>query len=352
MLLLCDCQGILQPLDLPGQGFSGGPTGGCSRSATLPTVPVTCSRSARTLGSCATSLASCTILIVHRGCSTATARWKCSGSNCAGSEQSGGSGGNERATPRGCPRLTRWSGTALAPPSLGSWVCGADNPRLPLRPPRRAGLASDLDAAFWRQRSGAGLAAIPAAAAAEFDGRGVVLRLGLGDDALDGSEGCLILVSCRHPRMMPGPPCPVKHGSKVDHYPTFETFPFPGGLTPDVPAASYAAEPRAVAVAEAARRLVELRDRWLNPPEWADWVDEPAPEYPRRPVPRDWSAMAWARNRPLGPRLSRSTGCDPAQSLGRGMVVDPEQPSDPSDRNASLAELKSLRCYRLIDRRH
>ena len=35
-----------------------------------------------------------------------------------------------------------------------------------------------------------------------------------------------------------------------------------------MPAASYATDPRAIAVAEAARRLVELRDRWLNPPEW------------------------------------------------------------------------------------
>ena len=51
---------------------------------------------------------------------------------------------------------------------------------------------------------------------------------------------------------------------------TFETFPFPTGLTPNVPAASYAAEPQAIAVAAAARRLVELRDRWLNPPEWVD----------------------------------------------------------------------------------
>ena len=34
------------------------------------------------------------------------------------------------------------------------------------------------------------------------------------------------------------------------------------------------------------RRLVELRDRWLNPPEWVEWVDEPVPDYPRRPVPR------------------------------------------------------------------
>ena len=47
---------------------------------------------------------------------------------------------------------------------------------------------------------------------------------------------------------------------------TFQTFPFPEGLTPDVPARDYANDPRAMAIAEAARRLVELRDRWLNPP--------------------------------------------------------------------------------------
>ncbi len=47
---------------------------------------------------------------------------------------------------------------------------------------------------------------------------------------------------------------------------TFETFPFPLGLSPDVPAGDYADDPRAIAIAEAARRLVELRDRWLNPP--------------------------------------------------------------------------------------
>ena len=66
---------------------------------------------------------------------------------------------------------------------------------------------------------------------------------------------------------------------------TFATFPFPEGLTPDVPAADYADDPRAIAIAEAARRLVELRDRWLNPPEWVEWIDEPVPGYPKRPVP-------------------------------------------------------------------
>ncbi len=63
---------------------------------------------------------------------------------------------------------------------------------------------------------------------------------------------------------------------------TFETFPFPAGLTPDVPAADYEGTPRPAVIAEASRRLVDLRDRWLNPPEWVEWVDEPAPGYPRR----------------------------------------------------------------------
>ena len=66
---------------------------------------------------------------------------------------------------------------------------------------------------------------------------------------------------------------------------TFATFPFPTGLAPDVPAAEHASDPRATAVATAAHRLVELRDRWLNPPEWVAWVDEPVSGYPKRPVP-------------------------------------------------------------------
>ena len=80
---------------------------------------------------------------------------------------------------------------------------------------------------------------------------------------------------------------------------TFETFPFPEGLSPDIPAASYAGEARAVAIAQAARRLVELRDRWLNPPEWVEWVDEPAPGYPKRPVARDEAAAKALKDRTL-----------------------------------------------------
>ena len=80
---------------------------------------------------------------------------------------------------------------------------------------------------------------------------------------------------------------------------TFETFPFPEGLSPDVPASDYANDPRAIAIAEAARRLVELRDRWLNPTEWVDWLDEPVPGYPKRPVPRDEAAARELRKRTL-----------------------------------------------------
>ena len=80
---------------------------------------------------------------------------------------------------------------------------------------------------------------------------------------------------------------------------TFETFPFPEGLSPDVPASDYLADPRAQAIASAARRLVELRDRWLNPPEWVEWVQEPVPGYPPRPVPRHEKAATALKNRTL-----------------------------------------------------
>ena len=80
---------------------------------------------------------------------------------------------------------------------------------------------------------------------------------------------------------------------------TFETFPFPDGLSPDIPASGYTTDPRAQAIASAARRLVELRDRWLNPPEWVEWMEEPVPGYPPRPVPRDKQAATALKKRTL-----------------------------------------------------
>ena len=68
---------------------------------------------------------------------------------------------------------------------------------------------------------------------------------------------------------------------------TFETFPFPEGLTPNIAAKDYADNPHAQAIAKAVRELVEARDRWLNPAEWVDWQRTPEEEaagFPTRPV--------------------------------------------------------------------
>src|SRR5690606_722792 len=59
---------------------------------------------------------------------------------------------------------------------------------------------------------------------------------------------------------------------RYTHTTSFETFPFPDGLTPDVPAATMAEHPHAAAIATAARALVEARDGWLHPVKWVAWV--------------------------------------------------------------------------------
>jgi hypothetical protein len=80
---------------------------------------------------------------------------------------------------------------------------------------------------------------------------------------------------------------------------TFETFPFPEGLSPSVPADDFAADPRAQAIATAAKRLDELRQNWLNPPELVKRVPEVVPGFPDRPVPVDDSAAAELKKRTL-----------------------------------------------------
>ena len=39
--------------------------------------------------------------------------------------------------------------------------------------------------------------------------------------------------------------------------------------------------------------------RWLNPPEWVEWVEESVPGYPPRPVPRDKKAAIALKKRTL-----------------------------------------------------
>lgn len=68
---------------------------------------------------------------------------------------------------------------------------------------------------------------------------------------------------------------------------TFETFPFPEGLTPKDTKVAVPDTTAAKTIAEAAQKLVQLRDNWLNPPEWTDWVitpEEQAAGFPKRPL--------------------------------------------------------------------
>ncbi len=80
---------------------------------------------------------------------------------------------------------------------------------------------------------------------------------------------------------------------------TFETFPFPPGLTPDTPAKAHAANPRARPIREAACALVAARDAWLNPPELVRCVPEVVPGFPDRLLPVDAAADAILRRRTL-----------------------------------------------------
>lgn len=79
----------------------------------------------------------------------------------------------------------------------------------------------------------------------------------------------------------------------------FETFPFPKGLTPNIPAADYAADPRAVKIAAAAARLNELRERWLNPADLVNRVPEVVEGYPDRILPKDDAAAKELKKRTL-----------------------------------------------------
>lgn len=79
----------------------------------------------------------------------------------------------------------------------------------------------------------------------------------------------------------------------------FETYPFPEGLTPDVPAVRYAKDPRAMAIASAAKRLDDLRTAWLNPVDLVEIEPEVIPGYPARIGPKDVASEVLLRERTL-----------------------------------------------------
>ncbi len=80
---------------------------------------------------------------------------------------------------------------------------------------------------------------------------------------------------------------------------TFRTFPFPEGLTPNIPPSAYASDPRAMKITDAAKRLNELREAWLNPPDLVRRVPEVVPGFPDRILPIDDKAVTILKKRTL-----------------------------------------------------
>lgn len=91
----------------------------------------------------------------------------------------------------------------------------------------------------------------------------------------------------------------LENRPRYTHTSTFATFPFPEGLTPNIPAADYANDSRAIAIATAAARLNGLREAWLNPPDLVQRVPEVVPGYPDRILPVDEKAAAILKTRTL-----------------------------------------------------
>ncbi|PJN93984.1 hypothetical protein CNY89_17180, partial [Amaricoccus sp. HAR-UPW-R2A-40] len=106
---------------------------------------------------------------------------------------------------------------------------------------------------------------------------------------------------------------------------TFETFPFPEGLTPDIPASAYESDPRAQAIAAAAADLDRLRQAWLNPPDLVRREPEVVPGYPDRLLPVDDAAAAALKKRTLTKslqrpsRLARPRPCKARRGGGPGL---------------------------------
>lgn len=76
----------------------------------------------------------------------------------------------------------------------------------------------------------------------------------------------------------------------------FETFPFPDGLTPDK---QYEGDLRAHAIANAAERLNQLRENWLNPADLVNTEHEVVAGYPNRLIPVNEEAARKLRGRTL-----------------------------------------------------
>lgn len=108
-----------------------------------------------------------------------------------------------------------------------------------------------------------------------------------------------ILHSCFHELWSLRKGSDLQDRPRYTHTSVFATFPFPEGLTPNIPAADYATDPRAIAIATAAARLNELRENWLNPADLVVREPEVVPGYPDRILPKDEEAAKELKKRTL-----------------------------------------------------
>jgi hypothetical protein len=128
---------------------------------------------------------------------------------------------------------------------------------------------------------------------------------------------------------------------------SFETFPFPTGLTPNLPAARFAREGRATAISKAARRLEELRQAWLNPAGLVRAEAEVVPGYPMRVVASDAAAEKLLRERTLTDLYNQRPHwlIEVHRALDSAVAAAYGWPSDISDEDA-LANLLALNLSR------
>ena len=80
---------------------------------------------------------------------------------------------------------------------------------------------------------------------------------------------------------------------------TFETFPFPEGLTPDIPANYFSNNSHAMAIAKAAGQLNELRENWLHPANLIRREPDVVPNFPELVLPVDELSAAELKKRSL-----------------------------------------------------
>jgi type II restriction/modification system DNA methylase subunit YeeA len=128
---------------------------------------------------------------------------------------------------------------------------------------------------------------------------------------------------------------------------TFSTFPFPEGLTPNIPAKDYASNHRAIAIAKAAKRLDELRNAWLNPPDLIAIVPEVVPGYPDRILPKNAAAAAEIKKRTLTNLYNQRPQwlTDAHRDLDAAVAAAYGWPTDISEEDA-LAKLLELNLSR------